>query len=338
MSDELETEELETEEISLNDALTEAWDNLSGEEGDEEGALDLEGGAEEHRTDSKDQSAGDGEEVLEPILPPHSWGAEDKERFKSLPRDAQEVIAKRQADMDRAYYQKTQELSEMRKRYEAFDRIIGSRQKQMALAGEDPVLAIENSLAWREAINENPVQGIYDLMGQFGLTPQHFIQQSQRSPEDPRVSALTNELNQLRSHLVQQQQAQHQGAVQSVQSEIQQFASQTDESGKPRYPYFDRVRDDMVPIVQAIRARDPQKGTQAVLAEAYQAALHINPDTKAALAELEKQKQLAASKERAAKAKAAGSSINGAPNGGPSFDAMPDDIRGALEASWDALM
>lgn len=50
-------------------------------------------------------------EAEQDALPaPNSWPAEDAEKFKSIPRDVQEIIARREADRDRQVYAKGQEV------------------------------------------------------------------------------------------------------------------------------------------------------------------------------------------------------------------------------------
>lgn len=50
-----------------------------------------------------------------PIQPPQSWSAADKAHFESLPRDVQEVIARRESDRDKAVQRSIQEAADARK-------------------------------------------------------------------------------------------------------------------------------------------------------------------------------------------------------------------------------
>jgi hypothetical protein len=51
---------------------------------------------------------------LPPIDPPVSWDAEAKETFKNLPREAQEIVSKREAERERFVQQKSQEAARAR--------------------------------------------------------------------------------------------------------------------------------------------------------------------------------------------------------------------------------
>ena len=52
------------------------------------------------------------EEDLPPIDPPHSLTAEDKEKFKSLPREAQEFTARRIGELEKGFQTKAQEAAQ----------------------------------------------------------------------------------------------------------------------------------------------------------------------------------------------------------------------------------
>lgn len=59
------------------------------------------------------------EEQLPPIEPPRSWTSEEKERFKSLPRETQEYLANREQQRDREVRARQNEAAELRKAFEA---------------------------------------------------------------------------------------------------------------------------------------------------------------------------------------------------------------------------
>lgn len=55
----------------------------------------------------------------DPIEPPRSWTKDEKERFKSLPRETQEYLAKRETERDREFRRSQNEASEKQKAIEA---------------------------------------------------------------------------------------------------------------------------------------------------------------------------------------------------------------------------
>ena len=84
--------------------VTDEEEEPVGEEGPEpeQEAADDETAAEEEADD------------LPPIEAPVSWDAEAKELFKNLPRDAQEIVAKREGERERFVQQKSQEAAQAR--------------------------------------------------------------------------------------------------------------------------------------------------------------------------------------------------------------------------------
>jgi hypothetical protein len=56
---------------------------------------------------------------LSPIEPPRSWTKEEKEEFASYPREAQEKIARREQDRERAFRQRQNEVAEKQKAIDA---------------------------------------------------------------------------------------------------------------------------------------------------------------------------------------------------------------------------
>jgi hypothetical protein len=78
-------------------------------------------GADETATEGVDDETGLEEEVddLPPIEAPVSWDAEAKAKFAELPRDAQEVITKRESERERFVQQKSQEAARAKQEAEA---------------------------------------------------------------------------------------------------------------------------------------------------------------------------------------------------------------------------
>lgn len=66
-------------------------------------------------TESQDAAA----ETLPPVDPPRSWTKDEKERFKSLPRETQEYLASREQERDREFRTRQNEAAEHAKALEA---------------------------------------------------------------------------------------------------------------------------------------------------------------------------------------------------------------------------
>ena len=334
MSEDLEeqaTEDAGQEEVSLRDALESAYEEV--EEGVE--AAPEEASAEP--TDIKeDQGESEAEVSVEqpPILAPHSWSAENKEMFNSLPREVQEVVASRQTEMDKDYFRKSQEIASERKRYEGIDRVLDPYREQLQLEGIREEELVGQMLGIRKMLDTDPVRGLQWIAEQYGVSPQHLSNLPQQQA-DPRVAELQSQIGQLQGYLNQQQQVAQEQALSGINAEVANFRSETDENGNLTRPFFQSVEAEMVPLVQAYRAQYPNMSHKEILDRAYKAAVAANPDITAALEAQQKQVQAAQAAEKAAKAAKAGSSISGAPGGGTNSPTLPEDIRGALEAAWD---
>lgn len=75
----------------------------------------------ESQPSGEDETAQDDPPVEEPdpIEPPRSWTKEEKERFKALPRETQEFLAKREQDRETTFRRGQNETAEQRKKAEA---------------------------------------------------------------------------------------------------------------------------------------------------------------------------------------------------------------------------
>ena len=127
---------------------------------------------------------------------------------------------------------------------------------------------------------------------------------------------------------MQERQQAQQRAVHEVEQTVEQMGLD------PKYPYFEEVRADMADLVDLFSKR----GIYLSLDEAYNRAIRMNPDT---YGQLERQSTVSAATQAhqaALKAKAAGSSISGAPaGGGGQFNGGDGSLRGAIEAAFGGM-
>ena len=68
----------------------------------------------------------------EPVKPPRSWNAEDKDAFAALPRGVQEVIARRETERDREIRRCQNRAAEAEKRLQELSSIPPADNKQAA--------------------------------------------------------------------------------------------------------------------------------------------------------------------------------------------------------------
>ena len=80
---------------------------------------EVSGQPEQQQETEAEQQAPEPEAEEPPIAPPVSWSKEDKEHFATLPRSAQEIIARREQERDRDYLQGKNQTAAERKAIEA---------------------------------------------------------------------------------------------------------------------------------------------------------------------------------------------------------------------------
>jgi hypothetical protein len=91
---------------------------MLGEDQEEEEAEAAEGDAPEAEPEASEEADDEleieEEEELPPIDPPNSLTAEEKEKFKSLPREAQEFTARRIGELEKGFQSKAQEAAQVK--------------------------------------------------------------------------------------------------------------------------------------------------------------------------------------------------------------------------------
>lgn len=259
---EQETSPQPSEEVSWQEGMQSIADQLfnedgsykdqdaeaGAEDGDEaasaaEGASDDATGGEDTSSPDADgdeeeaEDQGDGEDGTEagdyqPIDPPSSWSAEEKEQFAKLPREAQETIARGEQEREQHLTQKSQELSETQERYKALDEVLKPRENAWAMNGMTPDQAVRQLFALSDYAGENPQQFIQWFAQQRGVDLQQLAGGSQSGEDgeyvDPEVKALRDKVSELerREQSREQQTAQSQQA--QIQQVIQDFAADTE--------------------------------------------------------------------------------------------------------------
>jgi hypothetical protein len=122
------------------------------------------------------------------IEPPNSWSREEKEVFRSLPPEAQAVIARRESDQNKAFTQKTQEIAEHRKALEStFQTVAAERQTyaqnlRQLLAVAMPEAERFSQIDWQRLAQEQPADYVRmtaerdALRGRLGTIQQELSQ------------------------------------------------------------------------------------------------------------------------------------------------------------------
>ena len=253
---------------------------------------------------------------------PSAWSAQHAERWKTLPREVQEHIAAREAEVHKAISEKGQELS----RYKPLEDILAPRRQALAAEGLNEAQVVQAMFAIRELLHTDPVQAITLLARQSGVNLSQLAGQPQQATQewvDPQVAAATQRVEALERYITQQQQAAQQAETQRLSSEIASFAQDK--------PDFEQVRPIMGHLIGTGIAKD--------MPDAYERARWMVPEIREKLLAEQRAAEAARIQEdarkRAEEAKRA-SAINIRGSGEQTASA-PRTMRETLAATYDRV-
>ena len=272
---------------------------------------------------------------------PQSWKKEAKGEWAALPLHIRQEVHKREAEINRVLAQAAPE----RQIAEQFKTTVQPYIATMQARGIDPVTATKNLFeADHKLSNGHPrdrAQYMAQLIIDYGISVEDLdtalaplmkggqAQQQVAGGGTPDIQALIQQqLNQALAPILQERHQAQQRAAQEVEHTVESM------SLDPKYPFFEDVRMDMADLIDIAAKR----GVVLSLDEAYSRAVRANPDT---YGQLERQSTVSAAAQAhqaAMRAKAAGSSISGAPaGGGGQANGGDGSLRGAIEAAFGGM-
>lgn len=321
----------------------EAPEDEEGEEGDA-APEDVEAAQESEDSEGvkTDGEANAGDST--PIPAPASMSTADAENFSKLPRELQSWIASREKDRNLAFQRKTYELANAARKYQGIDEAFSQIDDALRLNGKTRETYINELITADKLLHSHPQQAIQWLAQSKGIDLRQLTQQPEgdqgqpgqqfQQPMDPRFDQVFNQLQQVQSYIQNQQQSVTDQQKSAAMGQIQQFRMATDEAGNKLYPYFDEVRTQMAPIVTALEKKGVS-GSEA-MKQAYDAAIQLVPNVKAAHDQLIAQRYEAEARARAEEARKKTKSKK-TDSVSRQSEPMPDDIFAALNNTWDEL-
>jgi hypothetical protein len=268
---------------------------------------------------------------------PQSWKREAKGEWAALPLQARQEIHRREMEIDLALKQSAPD----RQLAEQFKQTLQPYMQRIQNSGFDPISAAKNLFEVDHILSSAPqhqrAEYMAELIIQYGIDinaldgalaprvngrPQGPTPAG--SPQD--IAALVQQqLQQALAPILQREEQAKQQQAQAVVSEVEGMGSD------PRFPHFEEVRVDMGDIIRANASR----GVYLTLEEAYSRAVRMNPDTYSQIERQDTMSSAQAAHQAAMKAKAAASSVSGAPaGGGGQFNSGDGSLRGAIEAAF----
>jgi hypothetical protein len=251
------------------------------------------------------------------IPAPHTWTAEAKAKWNDVPPEVRRYIAEREDQMHRAISRNDEERNLGR----AMSQTLQPHMETMRAIGVAPDQAVAGLLnvdaVLRRGSPEQKLEMVHEIMRSYQIPLEH-VMQHQPMPQDPRLGALQQELQALRSQVTQGTQQQQEALeTRAAQAEIEAF--------KVNAPHLEAVRDHMSQLLT--------NGLASGLQDAYDQAVWMNPTTRQAM--LAQQTAAASKAQRVASARNAGSSISGAPGGVvPNPPTQKRSLRDELAANF----
>ena len=230
----------------------------------------------------------------EKLKAPERWTAERKAVFDTLDPNIQQVWLDQHKDWERGYQKKVEELSPQAKFAESIRQSMPDAIRNAVQNGDlDETKTIREALQLADALNSNPTEVIQRVLEARGIDPKSFIKKDEKPSDElteaeksqrqiveaitPLLQPIMDELKSNREKLAAYESFRAAEIKKSTETTIDHMRQETDESGTLRFPYFDRVIEDMAALIEADprwRAMDPR----AKLEKAYETAVWSNSE------------------------------------------------------------
>lgn len=263
-------------------------------------AAPVEGAADEPEGQSPETEAVEPEKPA--INAPVSWPAEMKAKFGTLPPDVQEYVHKRESESQQAISRMGNQIASVKPVVEILEQYKGRFEK----AGLAPAEGIDRLLNVEAMLEANPYTAIQQIANAYGVDLGLFNggQPSGESNAEiaglkRQIEHLTSQLQETSTRVMTREQREQIAEQQAVEAQIAEFVKDK--------PDFDALEAEMLVAIPAIRQQKRGLSPKEVLAEAYEQAKWLNPQTRekmlAEQRKAEAAKQAEEAKKRAAEAK-----------------------------------
>ena len=309
---------------------------------------EAEGGAEPELDLPVEQK--EGGEPAEPFVPavsepaaevPQHWSQADKDLIAGLPKEHQGKVVERYKAIEAGFTPRLQRAAEIERQYQGAMELFQPHLQALAQRGQTPSDVIRGYVA----IERDLVQG-RDLAAQGGVNAigaQHIARMIQAYNVDPGAVAavlkgepipggqpngvqpqqvippqVMETMTRLEQRINQRDMVEQQQRESSTQSQIDAFASEKDETGAVKHPYFAELERDMMVLAQI----EISQGKVPTIPDLYDRAVYANRETRSKVLAAEQaqatRKAAAERKAQAERANRAASSITGSPGSGGS--------------------
>lgn len=268
---------------------------------------------------------------------PSTWPASVKRRAQSgdLEGALQEL-----ADLDAGREAHFGRLSEQFAPYKEVDRIVEPYKQALQANGQTPAQWLGSLVAEASILQKDPVAGLSRLMQNLGVTVDD-LQNQGPSTVDPVVAELSQRLTAVEQEKQRAVEASRRAVTQRLANAVNSFSSEADASGAPKFPHFEKVKQEMAPLVDAALAANPHADPRQVLEDAYGRAVRLNPETwklvEAKIREDAIANRVKSERRSAQAAVNAASSISGNSSGAITPE-VSDDLESLISDVWDGRL
>lgn len=268
----------------------------------------------ENAPSTEDSSDDTGSEA-QTIRAKDHWSADQKAAFDALPTpEAKQAMLKLAGDLEAGFTRKSQEASEQIKTAQAIDGLFSDEEKQsIQRVGHTPVSLLGQLMEYQRMYMRDPAGYARYIVQSAGLDPSQVfahpnlqadpqkVAQPGDADSDEWVDPDIQQLKQTQTELQKRTEQQFQALPDIVQQQIRQGIAEAreqeelgqieeqisaarimkDDSGNPRYPYFDRLEVSMADHLARHKQHYDAKYGKDVLAKidaAYMRALAGDPE------------------------------------------------------------
>jgi len=272
-----------------------------------------------------------------PSGPPVSWSADAKSEWGALSPATQAAVLKREQEASDGIRQKSEEI----RRYATMEQMFAPRREVFAKLGyQNDVQVMDTLMKFADGWARDPDALVQHLASQRGLqvskqtgqsdAPSQEFREDQGAhsaqPEDDRIARLEQ-------HIAERERQDAQRVQDRNVALVERFIAD------PVNKHFEAVGPDVMAILPGIRSQNPNMSEEQLLKTAYDKACWTNEGVRQqilaeqnAAAEAKKQQE---AKDRTERARRAGSSVTGAPNGSGGHAAAPAlSLREELMERW----
>lgn len=241
------------------------------------------------------------EPTEEVIKAPESWKAEAKQHWDKVPPELKKMIAEREQEVHRGFTR----MDEERQFGRQIKEVVNPYMPIIASKGGNAASVVQNllntSYILETASPEGKIKAIQSIAKDYGIDLAAAAQESQNNWVDPNISALQNEIQQLKSARNNEDMQRNLQIQQQAQNDIVAF------SADPKNVHFETVRGEMAALMQS--------GLASGLQDAYDKAVWANPAVRSMLITQQngEANRNAVAKAKVTQAKRAGASITGGP-------------------------